>query len=559
MVKDGPSGNGVKRENGDLEKEVAGLREKIRELEETLDAIRSGEVDAIVVSKGYARQIYTLEGVDYPYRVLVENIREGALTLSRTGMILYTNTRFADMVNLPPGRVAGTSFFDYICKEDRVAIEDALRKILKKACRTRVRIRQGKGSLPVLISMNPLSSAKNTKISVVVTDRKWDEEQLQLQSRMLDSVGDAVIATDTDHKIIYWNDAAMKTYGWMREDVMGRALADVKIRDILKKEDQKIAAELAKATTGEYIGHHRDGHEFPIYVHDAPVFDDDGKLIAVIGTSHDITDRKQAEEDQNRKNEDLNAAYNELTLTQEDLRMNNEEMIIKERQLNETLAEKEVLLSEIHHRVKNNLAAFISLLSLEGSYEESPAGRELRKDLQNRARTMALIHETLYRTRQYSDVDMDVYISTLVEQVVNSYRTDQIIKTTIEVKGITLDLVRATPIGLIVNELVTNSLKYAFPKKATAAGTARMDPCTIGIQMSTDDGSYLLKVSDNGVGLPAGLDIQKTQTLGLKLINFLARHQLRAKIEINTEKGTEFVFRFKKSSKMDTKDYTLVS
>jgi len=146
---------------------------------------------------------------------------------------------------------------------------------------------------------------------------------------------------------------------------------------------------------------------------------------------------------------------------------------------------------------------------------------------------------------------MDVYMNTLVDQVVTSYRTDRTINTIVEAKGVTLDLVRATPIGLIVNELVTNTLKYAFPREATGIKMDRSEPCAIGIQMLSEDGTYLLKVSDNGVGLPAGLDIKKTQTLGLKLVNFLAKHQLRAKIEINTDKGTEFVFRFKKSSKID--------
>ena len=171
---------------------------------------------------------------------------------------------------------------------------------------------------------------------------------------------------------------------------------------------------------------HRDGHEFPIYASDAPVFDDDGRLIAIIGASHDITERKKAEEELKQKHEDLNAAYEEITATQEELRQNVEELMKREEELNETLAEKEILLSEIHHRVKNNLTAFISLLSLEGSYVDTPEGQALKKDLQNRARTMALIHETLYKTRQYSDVDMEVYLSTLVDQVVNSFSSTSI-------------------------------------------------------------------------------------------------------------------------------------
>ena len=116
-----------------------------------------------------------------------------------------------------------------------------------------------------------------------------------------------------------------------------------------------------------------------------------------------------------------------------------------EEALKQSLAEKEALLSEVHHRVKNNLAAFISLLSLEGATEESPGGKLLRQDLQNRARSMALIHETLYRTHQYSEVDMDVYLNNLVGQIVNSYTSPQSIRIVIEAQGISLDLARATP------------------------------------------------------------------------------------------------------------------
>ena len=114
----------------------------------------------------------------------------------------------------------------------------------------------------------------------------------------------------------------------------------------------------------------------------------------------EIKGRKIAEGDLIRKNEDLNAALEEITSTQEELQQNIEELNQREEQLNDALYEKEILLSEIHHRVKNNLAAFISLLSLEGTTEETPAGRELKKELQNRARSMALIHETLYRTHR---------------------------------------------------------------------------------------------------------------------------------------------------------------
>ena len=169
----------------------------------------------------------------------------------------------------------------------------------------------------------------------------------------------------------------------------------------------------------------------------------------------------------------------------------------------------------------------------------------LRKDLQNRARSMALIHETLYRTHKYSEVDMEVYLNNLVGQIVNSYTSPQAIRIVIESQGISLDLARATPAGMIVNELVTNSLKHAFPKEVIGCLADQKDPYTIGIRLAEENGSYLLDVFDNGIGMRAGIDPLTSKSLGLKLVTFLAKHQLRATIEVNTGKGTEFLFRFK--------------
>ena len=194
-----------------------------------------------------------------------------------------------------------------------------------------------------------------------------------------------------------------------------------------------------------------------------PIQDATGAVTRIAVFSSDITDRKRAEaeilirntelnhaneeltsiheelrqtNDELLRNEgeltarniDLNALNEELTATQEELQQNLEELSLRELELSEkgetlkkALAEKEVLLSEIHHRVKNNLTAFISLLSLDGSYEETPAGLALRKDLQNRARSMALIHETLYRTQMFSSVDMGLYLNTLIEQIATTY------------------------------------------------------------------------------------------------------------------------------------------
>jgi len=301
----------MKREDVDLKNEVRELRDKVRELEETLDAIHSGEVDAIVVSKDNVHQVYTLEGADQPYRALIDNIREGALTLSRTGMILFTNSRFAEMVQLPPDKVLGTSILDHVCPEHYTEIKEALHEIVKRASRIRVRIRQGSSALPVLISLNALSSDEDTKISAVITDRKKDEERLRLQARLLDAVGDAVIAVDTDHKIIFWNDAATRTYGWKPEEVLGRTSLEVIVPELSKNDARKIRSHIDKGEiwSGEYLVQHRDGHEFPVHVTDSPLFGDGGNLIAIIGVSRDISEQKRADDAVRQNEENLLRAH----------------------------------------------------------------------------------------------------------------------------------------------------------------------------------------------------------------------------------------------------------
>jgi len=259
--------------------------------------------------------------------------------------------------------------------------------------------------------------------------------------------------------------------------------------------------------------------------------------------------RMRAEEELKGRLNDLHAAYEEITSTQEELRQNVEELSLREQELVESetnlrkaLAEKEILLSEVHHRVKNNLTAFISLLSLDGSYEESEGGRALRKDLQNRARSMALVHETLYRTGKFSKVDMEAYLTPLVGQIAASYTNSARVLTVVDVQGMLLDLSRATAAGLIINELVTNSFKYAFPPGFDCFGV-REEDCTIRVSLANEDGTTVLRVTDNGRGLPGELDPLTTKSLGLKLVKFLARYQFRAEIEVRADNGTEFIFR----------------
>jgi PAS domain S-box-containing protein len=397
----------------------------------------------------------------------------------------------------------------------------------------------------------------NTTLQNEIEIRRDAEEALRETSQYLEKLithaNAPIIVWDRDFRITRFNHAAEILTGKKAEDMIGE-----RIEVIFPEKYVPEVMDLIRLTmTGEQLHVmelpvlHRSGSVRVVLWNSASLYGPDGKTIeSTIAQGQDITVRKRAEAELQRKNKELQILNEEITATQEELQQNVDELYRSEdalrkneADLREALSEKEVLLAEIHHRVKNNLTAFISLLSLEGSYEESPAGLALKKDLQNRARSMALIHETLYRTGKYSSVEMGMYLSTLVGQIASSFDPEQAVRIVVSCEGVSIDLARATPCGLIVNELVTNSFKYAFPASFDCP-KIRGEPCTITISIAEEGDAYVMTVRDNGIGLPAGFDARQARSLGLKLVNFLARHQLRTNVDILSGDGTAFEFRF---------------
>jgi two-component sensor histidine kinase/CBS domain-containing protein len=204
-----------------------------------------------------------------------------------------------------------------------------------------------------------------------------------------------------------------------------------------------------------------------------------------------------------------------------------------EEKLKVSLKEKEILLKEIHHRVKNNLQIISSLLRLQSSYIKDEEARLLFKDSQNRIRSMALIHEKLYQSKDLSKVNFVDYIRDLSKNLLRSYSANtQLLTVESQLDSIPLSIDTAIPCGLIVNELVSNALKHAFPN---ASSDNRI---TIELQSQKKDQLTLI-VSDNGVGFPEDLNFRKTKSLGLELVCTLAE-QLSGTIELNSSQGTSF-------------------
>ncbi len=207
-----------------------------------------------------------------------------------------------------------------------------------------------------------------------------------------------------------------------------------------------------------------------------------------------------------------------------------------EAQIKAQLQEKDVLLKEVHHRVKNNMQVISSLLNLQSRRVKDPAVFEMFKESQRRIRSMALIHERLYQSSDLSRIEFSQYLRNLTTHLFHSYQVDASrVQLKLEAEEVHLNINTAIPCGLIVNELVSNALKHGFPE-------GRKGELEIGLSAVPEDG-YVLKIKNDGVGFPEGLDFRKTETLGMQIINTLVE-QIGGRLELSREKGTAFRLEF---------------
>ncbi|AMX69864.1 MASE1 domain-containing protein [Leptospira borgpetersenii] len=207
-----------------------------------------------------------------------------------------------------------------------------------------------------------------------------------------------------------------------------------------------------------------------------------------------------------------------------------------ERKLQLSLDEKEVMLKEIHHRVKNNLQVISSLLSMQSDYVQDKQSLSVFIESQNRLRTMSMIHEELYQSENLGKIQYSVYIEKLLNQLFQVYgKSDSVVLVTV-LESLDITINRAIPIGLIINELVSNSLKYAFPE-----GESITRKPELRITLSKLDENLEMRIEDNGIGMPFGFDLEDSNSLGLKLVNILVR-QLGGKIDFSSDskRGTQF-------------------
>jgi PAS domain S-box-containing protein len=271
-----------------------------------------------------------------------------------------------------------------------------------------------------------------------------------------------------------------------------------------------------------------------------PMFHPDGQRKGLVVVGRDITERKRVEAELKRYQEQLEHLVDERTAELASANSHLQIEIAERRHAEElvkaSLAEKEVLLKEIHHRVKNNLQIISTLLELQTESIHDDQALKSFRDSQDRLKAMALIHERLYQSRDLASIDFAEYVNNLAGFLFHSYVQDpEQISLRIDVGDAVLDIDEAIPCGLIINELITNCLKHAFPE-------GRKGEIALICHVS-GNGLVTLEVADTGIGLPAGLDLHTAGSLGLQIVAMLVR-QLRGSVEMRSCNGASFVITF---------------
>lgn len=452
------------------------------------------------------------------YRVLIENLPQKIFLKDRNSTYISCNENYARDLGISPQEIVGKNDYDFFPKKlaDRYIAED--KRIMESGKAEEIEekyIKDGAESFIKTIKI-PVKDEKGNIIGVQgifwdITGRKKAEEALRASEEkyrvVFETTGTAIVIVEDDI-ISMVNTEFEKLSGYPKEEVEGKK----SWRDFIIKEDlERIeryyriykTSPSAVPDTYEVKARDRFGNIKDIFMRIALIPNTRKMVVSLL----DVTEHKKAEEN-----------------------------------LRISFKEKEILLREVHHRTKNNLQVILSLLDLQSLTIVDKKMLGGIKDIQNRIRSISLVHEKLYQSKDLSNVNLKDYIEELANALLKSYEgSKHRISLILDIDNIFISLDTITTCGLIINELLSNSLKYAFPNN-------RKGKIKLSLH-SKGNNEIELCISDDGIGLPESTDFRNTRSLGLKLVQWLAEGQLEGKVILKREKGTEFLIKFKELTK----------
>jgi PAS domain S-box-containing protein len=517
-----PSPSVLQAANAQLALEIAERRRveaEIRALNESLEdriTARTAELSSAI--EDLMTETREREQADELLKLTLASIQDGVIVTDIGGRITFMNHSASRLIGVDAESVTNAPLSS-VCRV--LHAESQMPTDLTTAAGDLVLLDTLGTEIPIDLRAVPLQGQHSGIRGKVYTLRDHTERRRAdaIQQRMaalVDSAEDAILSKSLDGIVRSWNPGAERLLEYRADEIIGQPITRL-IPEERREEESQILQTIESGNSVapfETVRRRKSGSLVDVSLTISPIRNTAGTIIGASKIMRDITERKQAGER---------------------LRCLNEELQSRILSRNAELRERDVMLQEIHHRVKNNLQVISSLISMQVRTLRDDAVRLALRQCQSRVETMAQIHEMLYQSKNYAEVPFSRFIKELVTRVISaSGESAPTVSIRYDLTDLSLPVDQAIPCGLILNELVSNSLKHAFPN---GGGTIQ-----IALQ-SFPDQRIELTIIDDGVGIPASYDPAKSKSLGMQLVNTLAR-QLDGSLDVIRQPGTTFRLRF---------------